>query len=375
MQVCNKCIMDGTDSNIKFDENGICHYCNNFTNEILPQWRYGNDGLKTLMSTAEEIKKDSVGKDFDCIIGLSGGLDSSYCAYIVKEVMGLRPMLFHVDAGWNTDQAVSNIEKIVDGLGLDLYTEVVNWEEIKDLQVAILKSQIPHQDIPQDSAFFSTLYKFAKENKIKYVLTGGNMSTECIREPEEWGAYPGNDKIFIKGIHKKFGSRKLKSFPMLDVFTYKLYYSYIIGMKVFKPLDHIPFIKSDAEKLLEAKFGWKKFKHKHHESRFTRFFEDYWLPKKFGFDRRKAHFSSLILTGQMTRANALSRIKTTELDEEFLNQEFEYVAHKLDLSVEELRDIFNGKNKSSRDYFSKKIIINFAAKVMIMLGLEKRLYK
>jgi N-acetyl sugar amidotransferase len=367
--------MDSTDSTIEFDEDGICLYCNNFTDEILPKWRYGDHGLKTLMSTAEKIKKDGIGRDFDCIIGLSGGLDSSYCAYIAKEVMGLRPMLFHVDAGWNTDQAVSNVEKIVDGLGLDLYTEVVNWEEIKDLQVAILKSQIPHQDIPQDSAFFSSLYKFAKENKIKYVITGGNMSTECIREPEEWGAYPGNDKIFIKGIHKKFGSRPLKSFPMLDVLTYKVYYTHILGMKVFKPLDHVPFIKSDAEELLEAKFGWKKFKHKHHESRFTRFFEDYWLPRKFGFDRRKAHFSSLILTGQMARADALSRIQATELDEEFLNQEFEYVAHKLDLSVEELRDIFNGNNKSSRDYLSKKIIIDFAAKIMVMLGLEKRLYK
>ena len=201
------------------------------------------------------------------------------------------------------------------------------------------------------------------------------MSTECIREPEEWGAYPGNDKIFIKGIHKKYGSRPLKSFPMLDVFTYKLFYTYILGMKVFKPLDHVPFVKSDAEELLETKFGWKKFKHKHHESRFTRFFEDYWLPKKFGIDRRKAHFSSLILTGQMAREDALRRIQTSELDEKFLEQEFEYVAHKLDLTVEQLRDIFKGNNKSSQDYFSKKIIIDFAAKVTSNLGLETRLYK
>ena len=375
MRICKTCIMDSSDRTITFDSEGICVYCNNFHTEIVPSWHTDERGYKLLMENAEKIKSDGEGRDFDCIIGLSGGLDSSYCAYIAKEVMGLRPMLFHVDAGWNTDQAVSNIEKIVDGLGLDLYTEVVNWEEIKDLQVAILKSQIPHQDIPQDCAFFSTLYKFARENKIKYVITGGNLSTECIREPEEWGAYPGNDKTFIKGIHKKFGSRPLKSYPIIDVFVSKLYYTYILGMKVFKPLDYVPYVKSDAEELLEAKFGWKKFKHKHHESRFTRFFEDYWLPRKFGFDRRKAHFSSLILTGQMDRSEALSRIQTTELDEEFLNQEFEYVAHKLDLSEEELRDIFNGNNKSSSDYFGKKIIIDFAAKVMTMLGLEKRLYK
>ena len=375
MRICKKCIMDESDKTITFDERGVCCYCNNFHSEILPNWHTDERGYSLLMKHAEKIKSDGKNRDFDCIIGLSGGLDSSYCAFIAKEVMGLRPMLFHVDAGWNTDQAVSNIEKIVDGLGLDLYTEVVNWEEIKDLQVAFLRSQTPHQDIPQDCAFFSTLYQFARKNKIKYVLTGGNFSTECIREPEEWGAYPGNDKTFIKGIHKKFGSRPLKSYPIIDVFVSKLYYTYILGMKVFKPLDLVPYVKSDAEELLETKFGWKSFKHKHHESRFTRFFEDYWLPKKFGFDRRKAHFSSLILTGQMDRSEALKRIQTSELDEEFLSQEFEYVAHKLDLTTEELRNIFYGKNMSSSDYSSKKIIIDFAAKVMTMLGLEKRLYK
>lgn len=375
MRICKKCIMDESDKTITFDERGVCCYCDNFHSEILPNWHTDERGYSLLMKHAEKIKSDGKNRDFDCIIGLSGGLDSSYCAFIAKEVMGLRPMLFHVDAGWNTDQAVSNIEKIVDGLGLDLYTEVVNWEEIKDLQVAFLRSQTPHQDIPQDCAFFSTLYQFARKNKIKYVITGGNFSTECIREPEEWGAYPGNDKTFIKGIHKKFGSRPLKSYPIIDVFVSKLYYTYILGMKVFKPLDLVPYVKSDAEELLETKFGWKSFKHKHHESRFTRFFEDYWLPKKHGFDRRKAHFSSLILTGQMDRSEALKRIQTSELDEEFLSQEFEYVAHKLDLTTEELRNIFYGKNMSSSDYSSKKLIIDFAAKVMTMLGLEKRLYK
>jgi N-acetyl sugar amidotransferase len=375
MQVCKQCIMDETDSTISFDKDGICIYCSNFFNVIKPNWETGETGYTKLMTAAKKIKADGLNREFDCIIGLSGGLDSSYCAYIAKEIMGLKPLLFHVDAGWNTDQAVGNIEKIVDGLGMDLYTEVVNWEEIKDLQVAVLKSQIPHQDIPQDNAFFSTLYSFARKHKIKYVITGGNLSTECIREPEEWGAYPGNDKTFIKSIHKQFGSRKLDSYPIIDVFQSKLFYTYILGMKVFKPLDLVPYNKSEAEELLSNKFGWKKFQHKHHESRFTRFFEDYWLPKKFGYDRRKAHFSSLILTNQMTREEALERIKTPELSNEFLFNEFEYIAHKLDLSVEELKDIFNGPNKTSNDYRSKKKIINFAARIMALIGLEKRLYK
>lgn len=367
--------MDSTDSSITFDDNGRCVYCNNFFSSILPSWHTDVNSERQLLKTAEKIKAEGKGKDFDCIIGLSGGLDSSYLTYIAKEKLGLRPLLFHVDAGWNTDQAVGNIEKLVDGLGLDLYTEVIDWEEMKDLQVALLKSQIAHQDIAQDTAFFSTLYKFARDNKIKYVLTGGNYSTECCREPEEWGAYPGTDKTLILDIHSRFGRIPLKSFPIVDVFTSKIYYKYILGMQIFKPLDLIPYIKKDAEILLEQRFGWKKFQHKHHESRFTRFFEDYWLPRKFGFDRRKAHFSSLILTGQMTRKEALERIANPELGEHFLEREFQYVAHKLDLSVDELRVIFNGENKSSYDYKSKRVLIEIGSKVMSFLGLEKRLYK
>lgn len=374
-QVCTNCIMDTSDSSIKFDDRGWCVYCNNFHRSILPSWHTDERGWEKLLETAEKIKTQGKSKDFDCIIGLSGGLDSSYLTYIAKEKLGLRPLLFHVDAGWNTDQAVGNIEKLVDGLGLELFTEVINWEEIKDLQVALLKSQIPHLDIAQDTAFFSALYKFARENKIKYVLTGGNYSTECCREPEEWGAYPGTDKTLILDIHAKFGKSPLETFPIVDVITSKIFYKYILGMQVFKPLDLIPYIKKDAEETLERKFGWKKFQNKHHESRFTRFFEDYWLPRKFGFDRRRAHFSSLIMTGQMTREAALARIATPEMDEHFLEREFEYVAHKLDLTVEELRAIFNGPNKSSYDYKSKRGLIDFGARMMSLLGLEKRLYK
>lgn len=367
--------MDTSDSTITFDDQGVCVYCNNFHEEIKPNWHTDERGQRELMKTVEKIKEQGKGKPFDCIMGLSGGLDSSYLAYIAKEKLGLRPLLFHVDAGWNTDQAVGNIEKLVDGLGLELYTEVINWEEVKDLQVALMKSQIPHLDMVQDTAFFSTLYRFARQNKIKYVLTGGNYSTECVREPEQWGAYPGIDKMLLLDIHKKFGKAPLSTFPIIDVFVSKVYYKYVLGMQVFKPLDLGPYIKKEAEETLERKFGWKKFQHKHHESRFTRFFEDYWLPRKFGFDRRRAHFSSLILTGQMTRAEAIERMQKPELDEHFLEREFEYVAHKLDLTVPEMHAIFNGPNKSSDQYKSKRGLIEFCARIMVMLGLEKRLYK
>lgn len=374
-QMCTKTIMDTSDPNIVFNDKGESDYYINYIENILPKWKTDEIGYSQLMQIADKIKKDRENEDFDCIIGLSGGLDSSYLAYIAKKIMGLRPLLFHVDAGWNTDTAVSNIEKLCNGLELDLFTEVINWEEMKDLQVAFLRSQIADQDLPQDYAFFSALYKFAKKNKIKYVLTGGNFSTECCREPEEWGGFPGIDTLLVKDIHRRYGKRPLKTFPLVDILTYKLYYRYILGMKIFKPLNLIPYIKLDAEKLLMDKFGWEPFQHKHHESRFTRFYEDFWLPRKFGFEKRRAHFSSLILTGQMTRAEALKRISKPELSEEFLQKEFEYVADKLDLSRSELQKIFEGENKSFHDYKNKIKLIGLGARMMQKLGLEKRLFR
>lgn len=373
--LCSQCVMNKTDSQIQFDSHGKCDHCQNFEINIKPNWHTDEKGLSELMIAAEKIKSEGEGKDFDCIIGLSGGLDSSYTAYVAKEIMGLRPLLFHVDAGWNTDQAVGNVEKLVDGLGLDLYTEVINWEEMKDLQLAFLKSGISDQDIPQDCAFFSALYLFARKNKIKYVLTGGNYSTECCREPNEWGAYPGIDKTLILDIHKKFGLRTLKSFPIIDVLVYKIFHHQILGMKVFKPLNFVPFIKKDAEQLLHGKFGWLPFQHKHHESRFTRFYEDYWMPKKFGYEKRRAHFSSLIMTGQMTRDQALERLSQPEMSDEFMKNEFEYVASKLGIAAEELQAIFDEPNKSYRDYKNKLGLIQFGAKMINLLGIERRHYR
>ena len=374
-QICSHCIMDTSDFNIIFDDRGWCDYCNNFESAIQPNWHTDQKGEYALKLLADKIRREGKGRDFDCIIGLSGGLDSSYVAYVVKEKMGLRPLLFHVDAGWNTDQAVGNIEKLVDGLDLDLYTEVINWEEMKDLQSAFLRSQIPDQDLPQDAAFFSSLYKFARKYKIKTIITGSNFSTECCREPEEWGGYLGIDKLLFKDIHSRFGKRPLETFPLVDILVSKIFYQRIIGMKVAMPLNMVPFIKKDAEDELGRRFGWQPFQHKHHESRFTRFYEDYWLPRKFGFHKRRAHFSSLIMTGQMTRDAALERIAQPEMNEHFLQQEFEYVANKLDLTVNELQEIFDGENKTYRDYSNKRWLIGLGTNVLRWLGLEKRFFR
>jgi N-acetyl sugar amidotransferase len=375
-QICTQCIMDTTDQNIVFDDRGWCEYCNNFDATIKPNWDTGVEGQLTLQQMGEAIRADGMGRDFDCIIGLSGGLDSSYVAYIAKEKMGLRPLLFHVDAGWNTDQAVGNIEKLVDGLGLDLYTDVVNWEAVKRMQVAFLGAGIPDQDLVQDAAFFSGLYKFAQKYKIKHIITGSNFSTECCREPEEWGGYLGIDKTLFGDIWAKCGDgRPNDEFPLVDILIYKLWYQKVLGMKVHHPLNLVPYRKKDAEDELARHFGWQRFQHKHHESRFTRFYEDYWLPRRFGYEKRRAHFSSLIMTGQMTRDQALERISRPEMDEHFLKQEFEYVAHKLGLTVDQLRALFDMPKKTYRDYKNKRDLIGLGANLMRKLGLEKRYFR
>lgn len=374
-KICTRCIMDTSDQSIQFDENGLCDYCRNFDRFLKPKWDEDILDASRLTAIAEKIKKHGNGKSFDCIIGLSGGLDSSYVAHVAKTVMGLRPLLVHVDAGWNTDQAVSNIEKLVDGLGLDLFTDVVDWPTMRDLQLAFLKSQIADQDLPQDAAFFSGLYHFARKHNIKYVITGSNYQTECCREPEAWGGYPGIDVMLFRDIHRKFGQRKPFKFKLTDILVYKVIYRYLLGMKILMPLNLIKYTKSEAEETLNKLYGWQKFQHKHHESRFTRFYEDYWLPNKFGYEKRRAHFSSLIMTGEMSRDDALLRISRPEMDEHFLAQEFDYVASKLGISREELRSIFDAPNKTFDDYRNKRWLIKLGAVILKTLGLERRFFR
>jgi len=373
-QICTNCVMDTSDTKITFDDKGVCDHCNRFYKDVLPNWHTDERGLEPLQKIVEKIKKEGEGKDFDCIMGMSGGADSSYLLYIAKEKLGLRPLVFSVDTGWNTQLAVNNIEKMVDKLGLDLYTEVIDWEEMRDLQLAFFKSGVAHIDLPQDHAIFATMYNFAEKHKIKYILTGANYATECVRNPLEWFYY-GTDTIQIKDIHNRFGQQPLKNFRLSNILRHKVYLRYLKGIKVVTPLNYVPYIKEEAMQFLVENFGWQKYPQKHFESRFTKFYEGYWLPQRFGYDTRKVQFSSLILTKQMTREEALEKLSQPSYDRNTIAQDFEYIATKLGISVNELQEYMDLPKKSVRDYKSQEGMFSIGSKVMAALGIDKRMAK
>ena len=373
-QICTNCIMDTTAPDITFDDKGNCEYCQNYYDNILPNWHPDDHGWSELMAIVDKIKEEGKNKDYDCLMGISGGVDSSYMAYLAKVKLGLRPLIFHIDAGWNSQQAVNNIEKIIDKLGLDLHTEVINWEEMKDLQAAFFKAQVCHIDTPQDHAFVAALYNFAAKHGFKYILNGGNISSECVREPLEWH-YHASDLRQIHDIHNQFGTRPLKSFPLANIFKYRIFYKYVKGIKVIKPLDFVPYEKEKAMEFLEKEFAWQRYPQKHYESRFTRFYEGYWMPAKFGYDIRRAHYSSLILTNQMKRDEALAKVAVKSIDDETAKADFEYVATKLGFTVEEFQRLMDGKNKSYRDYKNNMFFIDLGIRVMRFLGLERKIIK
>ncbi len=362
--------MDSTDSKISFDQNGVCDHCNDFYENVEPNWHTDEKGNKELESIISKIKKDGEGRDFDCIMGMSGGADSSYLLHVAVNKYGLRPLVFHVDGGWNSDDAVHNINVMIDKLGLDLYTEVINWEEMKDFQLAFFKSSLPNIDIPQDHAFVATLYDYAAKYDIKYIVNGGNISTECVRNPLEW-LYYGTDMSLLRDIRKRFSTNPMKTYPFSSVLRHKIYLRYIKQVHVVKPLNYFPYIKSDAVKLLEKDYGWRAPEQKHFESRFTRFYEGYWLPKKFGYDTRKVQLSSLILTNQLTREEALEILSKPALTDVQARQEFEYVANKLGISESELQGYLEQPNKTYKDYSNQESLFNFGAKVLRWIGIER----
>ena len=361
--------MDTSDSLITFDQNGISDHARDYYDNVLPYWNSLKESQCAIDSVISKIKDDGRHKEYDCILGLSGGVDSSYLLHVAVNQFGLRPLVFHVDGGWNSELAVHNIQALVDKLGLDLFTEVINWEEMRDFQLAWFKSGVPHIDIPQDHAFIATLYNYAARHGIKYILNGGNISTECVRNPMEFFYY-GTDMVHIRDIRRKFGLVPMKTYPFSSIFRHKIYLRYMRGVKVVRLLNYLPYVKAEALTLLQREYGWKPYPQKHFESRFTKYYESYWLPERFGFDPRRVQFSSLILTGQMTREEALRLLETPAYDLATISQESEYIATKLRISLDELNHFFAMPKKFYWNYKNQQQIFRIGAHVLKAVGME-----
>jgi len=347
LQICKRCIMNTTDPEIYFDQQGICNHCNEFDKLTSKRWFPNQEGKKKLDVIFDKIRKHNINKDYNCIIGMSGGIDSSYLALLVNEYK-LRPLVVHVDAGWNSELAVNNIEKIIKYCGYDLHVHVMDWREIKDLQLAYLKAGIANQDVVQDHAFFASLYHFATKHKIKYILSGGNIATESVF-PKAWH-HAAMDSINLRAIHNRFGRINLKNYKTISFFQYYFYYPFIKGMAVIRPLNFLPYNKVDAIKFLKEKVDFKDYGRKHGESRFTKFFQNYYLPKKFNFDKRLPHLSSLILSGTISRNQALEELKKPLYEKIELQEDKIYIAKKLGISVIELDQLIEKKGNHYSDY-------------------------
>lgn len=365
-QICKKTVMDSSDPSITFDSHSISNHFYTFKNKKETKWLESLQNDNQLQKNIEKIKRCGKDREFDCILGMSGGADSSYMLHTMVRKYGLRPLVFHVDGGWNSEIAVHNIKCLVEKLKLDLFTEVIDWNEMRNFQLSMFKSGVPHLDIPQDMAFIGVLYKFAAKHKIRYILNGGNLSTECVSTPLQYLYWP-TDLIQIRDILKKFGTIPMKSYPFSSVLYHKVYLPALRRVKIFKPLNFMPYIKKQASEILQREYDWKAYPQKHYESRFTRFFEGWWLPTRFGFDMRRREFSSLILTGQMNREEAIQLLKKPALGPEVAVQEFEYVAAKLGISPDELRQYHVMPKKFYWNYANQKWLFDIGEKIFEFL--------
>lgn len=345
---CVRCVMDTTDPAITFDKNGMCNHCHRFDESIKPNWFPNEEGKRRLESIIARIQAEGRHNDYDCIIGLSGGVDSSYLALKAKG-WGLRPLLVHVDAGWNYEVAVQNIEKIAQYCGFDLFTHVMNWEDMKNLQLAFLRSGVANQDVPQDHAFFSQLYHFATANRIRYVLSGGNIATEAIF-PQSW-QHSAMDGKNLLAILNRFGNGyKLQEYRVMKYWKYYFYYPYIKKMRVIRPLNFMPYTKEDAISELQNSTGWRPYGRKHGESVFTRFFQNYYIVQRFGYDKRKPHLSSMILSGQLAREEAIDILAEPLYDNRELEEDILYFRKKLGISEQEFSELLHAPLRRAEEF-------------------------
>ena len=345
---CNTCVMDTSDPDIQFDERGVCNYCQNYMDrkeQFVPNKAAQKKQLEDLV---QYCKRKGKGKAYDCVIGVSGGVDSTYVAYLVKQ-LGLRPLAVHLDNGWNSELAISNIRNTLQKLNIELHTYVLDWEEFRKLQLAFLKASTPDSEIPSDHAIVALMRKIANDENIP-VIWGVNFSSEAIL-PQAW-SQGHMDWTYIRNVNHIFGKNQLKNYPYYSIWRL-IYYNRIKRQRLFNILNLIDYNKEEAKRLLQTELGWRDYGGKHYESIYTRIFQSYILPEKFGFDKRKAHYSSLILAGQLNRNEALRLLEIPLYDKETIESDIQYLTKKLQISVNVFDEIMSLPPKSYHDYRSK----------------------
>jgi N-acetyl sugar amidotransferase len=339
--------MDTSDPKVRFDVNGVCNHCIEFAEVKATCWYPNEEGRRRLATIVDAIKEAGRSTEYDCILGLSGGVDSSYLAIHLRD-WGLRPLVVHVDAGWNSELAVANIEAIVRHCGFDLHTHVVDWEEMRDLQLAYLRSGVANQDVPQDHAFFASMYHFAMRNGIRYIISGGNFATEGIF-PEAWHG-SAMDATNLHAIHRRFGRERLRAYATISFFEYYIWYPFVKKLRTVRPLNYMPYDKARALAELQAAVGYKPYPRKHGESLFTKLFQNHYLPVRFGYDKRRPHLSSLINSGQMTRDEAIAKLAEPLYDPTELQIDIAYFCKKMRISRAEFDEFMAVQRNSYADY-------------------------
>lgn len=344
--VCKRCAMDSTDPNIIFDNVGNCNYC---TGYLKQDFKYSPEKEAQLQKVIAEIKEAGKNNQYDCIIGVSGGVDSTFVAYEVKR-RGLRPLAVHLDNGWDSELAVSNISKTLHKLDIDLFTYVIDWREFKDLQMSFLKASIPGMEVPTDHGIISVLTQLASKHKVRYIINGSNGASEHIMSSRWSESEAQRDWLLIKNVHRQFGSVKLKSFPHTSIWNY-FYYKLIDKQSTINILNHIDYSKTAAMKLIQDELGWVYYGGKHYESIYTRFTQAYIQPRKFNIDKRKAHHSNLICSGEMTRTAALEDLTKDPYSDPLMREhDKEYFMKKMDMTPDDFDAMMNAPLKSYLDY-------------------------
>lgn len=342
-KICTSCLMDDTVKGITFDNNGVCTFCH-IHNELENQYPLNEKTNNILNNIINRIKEDGKNKKYDCVLGVSGGRDSTYTLYKAVE-LGLRPLAVHFDNGWNTEHAVNNIKNVCKKLNVDLHTHVADWEEFKDLQKAFLKASVPDAEVPTDWVIFSVLFKEAAREGVKYIIHGHSFRTEGTT-PLTWTYMDGK---YVNDIQQRFGTLKIKSFPIMSMTDY-IYYSFFKKIKQIRLLYYLPYNEQEILQKLTEEVGWFNYGGKHHESKYTGFFQSYILTRKFNIDKRKLHYSALVRSGQISREDAFKIIKEDPYKEGI--ETLDYCLKKLDYSHEEFEQIMNSPVKSFLDYSS-----------------------